>query len=83
MRTEDEHQRRGLARHVLTSGIERLSAAGAQRIKICCEPSNPASSHRYLGVGLHPERHDDMVSGPTRRRTGVVAAPAGGDRAPG
>lgn len=29
MRTEPDHQRRGLARHVLTSGIDRLAKAGA------------------------------------------------------
>jgi GNAT superfamily N-acetyltransferase len=41
MRTEDDHQRRGLARHVLTNGIDRLVRAGAERIKICFEPDNP------------------------------------------
>ncbi len=29
MRTEEDHQRRGLARHLLTAGVERLSNAGA------------------------------------------------------
>ncbi|MEP7190526.1 MAG: GNAT family N-acetyltransferase, partial [Roseiflexaceae bacterium] len=43
MRTEDDHQRRGLARHVLTTGIDQLAEAGAVRIKICFEPDNPAS----------------------------------------
>ena len=31
MRTEDEHQRRGLARHVLTAGVDLLARAGARR----------------------------------------------------
>ncbi len=56
MRTNDEHQRRGLARHVLTAGIDRLAAAGAQRIKICFEPTNPASGHLYLSAGFVPDR---------------------------
>jgi ribosomal protein S18 acetylase RimI-like enzyme len=68
MRTEDDHQRRGLARHVLTSGIDRLAAAGARRIKICFEPDNPASSHLYLSVGFEPDRQTVMFSGSTGRR---------------
>lgn len=69
MRTEDDHQRRGLARHVLTSGIELLARAGAQRVKICFEPANPASGHLYLSVGFTPDRRNDMVSGPTSERS--------------
>lgn len=56
MRTEDAHQRRGLARHVLTAGLERLVAAGAERIKICFEAANPASSRLYVDVGFVPIR---------------------------
>lgn len=69
IRTEDDHQRRGLARHVLTAGIERLAEAGARRIKICYEPGNPASSHLYLSVGFQPVRQTDVFSGPTSART--------------
>ena len=68
MRTEDEHQRQGLARHVLTSGIDLLARAGAERIKICFEPDNAASQHLYLSVGFEPIRHNDMFSGPTSAR---------------
>jgi GNAT superfamily N-acetyltransferase len=68
MRTEDDHQQRGLARHVLTSGIDLLARAGAERIKICFERGNAASSHLYLSVGFEPARHNDMASGPTRAR---------------
>jgi RimJ/RimL family protein N-acetyltransferase len=57
MRTEDDHQRRGLARHILTAGIDLLAAAGAERIKICYEPDNPASRRLYLSVGFEPDRH--------------------------
>lgn len=56
MRTEDEHQRRGLARHVLTAGVDLLAAAGAERIKICYEPDNPASKGLYLSAGFVPDR---------------------------
>jgi len=62
MRTEDAHQRRGLARHVLTAGIDRLADAGAERIKICYEPSNPASSHLYISVGFQPVKRTAVFS---------------------
>lgn len=62
MRTEDAHQRRGLARHVLTSGLDRLAAAGAERIKICFEPGNPASSHLYLDAGFVPDRETVVLA---------------------
>ncbi|MEI2690970.1 MAG: GNAT family N-acetyltransferase [Anaerolineae bacterium] len=56
MRTEDAHQRRGLARHILTAGIDRLAAAGATRIKICFEPDNVAARDLYLHAGFRPHR---------------------------
>jgi hypothetical protein len=33
MRTEDRHQGRGIALHILTSGLARLAAAGCTRLK--------------------------------------------------
>jgi GNAT superfamily N-acetyltransferase len=65
MRTEDDHQRRGLARHILTTGIELLATAGAERIKICYEPGNPASGPLYLSVGFEPDRQTDIFVGAT------------------
>ena len=65
MRTEDDHQRRGLARHILTTGIDLLAEAGAERIKICYEPDNPASKGLYLGVGFEPIRQTVVFSGRT------------------
>ncbi len=62
MRTEDDHQRRGLARHILTTGIDLLAEAGAERIKICFEPDNPAASHLYLSVGFEPVKQTDTFS---------------------
>ena len=63
MRTEDEHQRRGLARHVLTTGVDLLVEAGAERIKICYEPDNPASQGLYLSAGFEPDRQTVVYSG--------------------
>ncbi|WP_157041993.1 GNAT family N-acetyltransferase [Nitriliruptor alkaliphilus] len=54
MRTEEDHQRRGLARHLLTAGIHRLVALGAERIRISWEDDNPASSTLYPDVGFVP-----------------------------
>lgn len=54
MRTEETHQRKGLARHILTSGIERLVRAGATRIKVNYEQGNEASSSLYLDIGFVP-----------------------------
>ncbi len=61
MRTMDDHQQRGLARHVLTSGIERLAQAGASRISIGWGPENPASGHLYRSVGFVPHRMNDLL----------------------
>jgi hypothetical protein len=52
MRTEDDHPRRGLARHLLTAGINFLAVAGAVRIKVCFSPDNPALKDLYLSVGF-------------------------------
>ncbi len=65
MRTEDDHQRRGLARHILTTGIDLLVAAGAERIKICYEPDNPASGSLYLSAGFKPDRQTVIFAGTT------------------
>jgi GNAT superfamily N-acetyltransferase len=70
MRTEDDHQRRGLARHILTTGIHLLAEAGAERIKICYELDNPASRGLYLSVGFEPIRQTVVVSGRVRRSVG-------------
>jgi len=69
MRTEDAHQQRGLARHVLTAGLDRLTRAGARRIKICYEPDNPASGRLYRSVGFRADRHTVIYSGPTTAHT--------------
>jgi hypothetical protein len=48
MRTEQRYWRNGLARHILTTGLDRLAAHGCTRFKV-------SSGHgRYLGVGFTP-----------------------------
>ena len=54
VRTENEHQRRGLARHLLTVGIDLLSDAGATRVKVCFRPNNTAALNLYLSTGFDP-----------------------------
>ena len=66
MRTEDDHQRRGLARHLLTTGINLLAEAGATRIKICFEPDNAAARGLYLSVGFEPVKETVVYSRPAR-----------------
>lgn len=65
LRTEDPNQGRGLARHLLTTGIDRLARAGARRVKVCFEPDNRAARGLYLGVGFEPDRENDVFRGPT------------------
>jgi len=69
MRTEDDHQRQGLGRHVLTAGLDRLVDAGATRIKICFDPDNAAAAGLYLSVGFEPAKQTVTFS----RRTAPTA----------
>jgi GNAT superfamily N-acetyltransferase len=62
MRTEDENQRRGLGRHLLTVGVDLLAEAGATRIKICFEPDNPSARNLYLSVGFEPVKQTVVFS---------------------
>lgn len=72
MRTHDDHQRRGLARHVLTAGVDRLAESGTERISIGYEPANPASGHLYRSVGFQPVQQTDVYAGPTNRAAAVT-----------
>ncbi len=54
MRTEDDHSGRGLARHVLTTGVDLLARVGASRIKINYEHNNTAASSLYRSPGFRP-----------------------------
>jgi ribosomal protein S18 acetylase RimI-like enzyme len=55
MRTEAAYQRLGLARCLLTTGLNRLAAGGSQRFKVSYEAGNPAARDLYLGAGFKPE----------------------------
>ena len=50
MRVEDEYQRRGLARMLLTNGLDRLARKGARRLKVGFETD--AARNLYLGAGF-------------------------------
>lgn len=48
MRVEDEDQRRGLARMLLTNGLDRLARTGARRLKVGFQ--SDAARNLYLGA---------------------------------
>jgi predicted N-acetyltransferase YhbS len=50
MRVEDEYQRRGLARAMLTAGLDRLAARGALRLKVGY--ATDAARALYVGAGF-------------------------------
>ena len=65
VRTLDEHQGRGLSRHLLTSGLERLAELGVDRVSIGWEPDNEISGHLYRSIGWVPGVATDLWSCPT------------------
>ena len=69
IRTEENHQQRGLARHLITTGINLLAEAGAKRIKICFLPDNPPARKLYLSVGFQPLRETVVYSRSADRQT--------------
>ena len=50
MRVFDDHQRRGLARALLTAGLDRLASRGARRLVVGFD--GPAGEALYLGAGF-------------------------------
>jgi predicted N-acetyltransferase YhbS len=50
MRVNDDYQRRGLARMLLTNGLDRLARQGASRLKVGFETD--AARNLYLGAGF-------------------------------
>lgn len=77
MRTEAAHQGRGLARHVLAAGIERLVAAGARRVKVCFHPGNAAARRLYLGAGFEVGKETVVLAS----AAAPVAVPSGPGKA--
>lgn len=64
MGTHEGNRRKGLASHVLGTGIERLLACGATRIKINYEVGNEPASALYLGMGFKPVTTTAMYVSP-------------------
>jgi GNAT superfamily N-acetyltransferase len=62
MRVEDQYQRRGLARMLLTNGLERLARKGARRLKVGFETD--ASRNLYLGAGFVQTSVDRLFTRP-------------------
>jgi ribosomal protein S18 acetylase RimI-like enzyme len=58
MRTEDQFQGKGLARHVLTTGLNRLAAAGCLQLKVSYRADNDAAERLYIGAGFRPASAD-------------------------
>ena len=67
MRTEERYWRLGLARHVLTAGLDRLTSLGASRVKVSYESTNPAAEKLYLTCGFRPGAPERLYR--RRRRT--------------
>ena len=64
MRVEDEYQRRGLARMLLTNGLERLARKGARSLKVGFETD--AARSLYLGAGFVQTSVDRLLIRPVR-----------------
>ena len=65
MRVEDDYQRRGLARLLLTTGLDRLAGQGARRLKVGFRTD--AARHLYVGAGFIQTSVDRLFTrqGPT------------------
>ena len=64
MRVEDAFQRRGLARMLITHGLDRLVGKGALRIKVGFE--SDAARALYLGTGFGQTSVDRLLCRPPR-----------------
>ena len=62
MRVEDEYQRRGLARMLLTNGLDRLARKGVRRLKVGFETD--AARNLYLGAGFVQTSVDRLLIRP-------------------
>jgi GNAT superfamily N-acetyltransferase len=62
MRVEDDYQRRGLARMLLTNGLDRLARKGARRLKVGFETD--AARNLYLGAGFVQTSVDRQLTRP-------------------
>ena len=62
MRVEDDFQRRGLARMLLTNGLDRLARKGARRLKVGFE--SDAARNLYLDAGFVQTSVDRLLTRP-------------------
>ena len=69
VRVEDEYQRRGLARAMLTAGIDRLAMKGAEHVKISYRSEGAGAL--YQGVGFQPDSTDTSYNGRPEQLTPV------------
>jgi predicted N-acetyltransferase YhbS len=60
MRVEDAYQRRGLARALLTNGLDRLALRGARRLKVGF--ATDVARRLYVGAGFHVTSSDRLYS---------------------
>lgn len=65
VRVEDDYQRRGLARAMLTAGLNRLASKGAQRVKIGY--GTEAAATLYQSIGFQPTSNDTWYEGQVER----------------
>jgi predicted N-acetyltransferase YhbS len=68
MRVEENYQRRGLARMLLTNGLDRLARKGARRLKVGF--TTDVARSLYLGAGFEQTSVDRLLTrpAPTDRR---------------
>jgi ribosomal protein S18 acetylase RimI-like enzyme len=66
MRVEDGYQRRGLARALLTAGLDRLATRGARRLKVGY--ATDAARALYTGAGFRVTSTETSYRGLGRRR---------------
>jgi predicted N-acetyltransferase YhbS len=69
MRVEDDYQRRGLARVLLTNGLDRLVGKGAGRLKVGFQTD--AARNLYLGAGFVQTSTDRLLVRPPRHEVSV------------
>jgi GNAT superfamily N-acetyltransferase len=62
MRVNDDFQRRGLARLLLTNGLDRLARKGARRLKVGFQSG--AAGNLYLGAGFVQTSVDRLLTRP-------------------
>lgn len=65
----EEHQRRGIAKLLVTSLLERLSEKGAETVLLTVEPDNEKAIKTYRSLGFNEENTIADCFGPGEART--------------